>query len=122
MSEATQQPQSALQRQIAQMAAELAAHLEQQARQAPLGTVLDACEDLLLGRGRQFLRDCLAATLQQQADEAEKRGPRPHLYLRPRLPQQGHRLPRVPDRHRPHPHQPHLLLLPPLPHRRLPRR
>jgi hypothetical protein len=85
MSEATQQAQSALQRQIVQMAVELAAQLEQQARQAPLGTVLDACEDLLLGQGRQFLRDCLAATLQQQADEAEKRGapPVPALAARP---------------------------------------
>src|SRR4051812_41881222 len=74
MIEPTQLPQSSLQRQIVQMALDLAARLEQKARQAPLGSVLDACESLLLDRGRQFLRDSLAATLQDQADQAEKRG------------------------------------------------
>ena len=74
MAEATQQAQSALERQIAQMAAQLAGKLQEQARQAPVGGVLKACEAVLLGEGRQFLRDCLAATLQEQADEAEKKG------------------------------------------------
>jgi hypothetical protein len=72
-------PQSPLQRQIAQMALDLAAELEAQATQAPLGSTLAACESLLLDKGRQFLRDSLATTLQAQADAAEKRGPRPHL-------------------------------------------
>ena len=67
-------PQSPLQRQIAQMALALAAQLEAKAQQAPPGCILDACESLLLGPGRQFLRDSLAATLQQQIDEAEKKG------------------------------------------------
>jgi hypothetical protein len=69
-------PGSPLQRQIAQMALDLAARLEAQARQAPRGAVLGACEDVLLGQGRQFLRDALAATLQQQVDESEKKGAR----------------------------------------------
>ena len=70
-------PHSPLQRQIAQMALDLAATLEAKAHQAPLGSALDACESLLLGDGRQFLRNALAATLQQQADQSEKKGARP---------------------------------------------
>ena len=74
MTEASQQVQTALERQIAQMAAKLAGELQERARQAPVGGVLKACEAVLLGQGRQFLRDCLAATLQEQADQAEKKG------------------------------------------------
>jgi hypothetical protein len=74
MSDASLLPPSPLQRQIAQMALDLAAQLEQTAGQAPPGGVLDACEALLLGQGRQMLRDALAATLQQQADQACKKG------------------------------------------------
>jgi hypothetical protein len=77
MPEAPLLPQSPLQRHIAQMALDLAAQLEAQARQAPLGTTLDACEAILLDQGRQFLRASLAATLQQQIDEAEKKGDLP---------------------------------------------
>jgi len=76
MSEATALPESSLQRQITQMARELAAQLEATARQAPLGSTLEACEALLLEQGRQFLRDSLAAALQQHIDRAEKRGGR----------------------------------------------
>lgn len=74
MPEAPLVPGSPLQRQIAQLALELAAQLEQTAQHAPLGGIVDACEALLLDQGRQFLRDSLAATLQQQIDESEKRG------------------------------------------------
>lgn len=74
MSETPLNPQSPLQRQIAQMALQLADQLEDAADQAPPGTLLDACESLLLDKGRQFLRDTLAATLQQQIDQAEKKG------------------------------------------------
>jgi hypothetical protein len=76
MPEAPLLPQSPLQRQIAQMALGLAARLEQRAREAPRGGALDACEALLLDQGRQFLRDSLAAALQQQIDDAEKKGAR----------------------------------------------
>jgi hypothetical protein len=74
MLEAPLVPGSPFQRQIAQMALDLAAQLEATAQQAPLGSVLDACEALLLKDGRQFLRDSLAATLQHQIDDAEKKG------------------------------------------------
>jgi hypothetical protein len=74
MPEAPLLPESPLQRLIALMALDLAAKLEDEARQAPPGGTLDACESLLLGQGRQLLRDSLAATLQHQADEAEKKG------------------------------------------------
>jgi hypothetical protein len=77
MPEAPLLPQSPLQRQIARMALDLAAKLEQHSQQAPAGGVLDACEALLLGDGRQLLRDALAATLQQQADQADKKGDPP---------------------------------------------
>lgn len=77
MAEPSQLPQSPLQRQIVQMALDLATQLEQTAERAPLGSTLDACEGFLLGRGRQFLRDSLAATLQHQADLAEKKGAPP---------------------------------------------
>jgi|ERR1700722_15218485 len=74
MPDAAQLPQSPLQRQIVPMALNRAAPLEQKARQAPLGSVLDAWEALLLDQGRQVLRDSLAATLQQQIDQDEKKG------------------------------------------------
>jgi len=93
MPEAPLMPGSSFQRQIAQMALDLAAQLEATAQQAPLGGVLDACEALLLQDGRQFLRDSLAATLQHQIEDAEKKGSRAELHLRTGLPQQGRRLP-----------------------------
>jgi hypothetical protein len=77
MPEAPLLPKSPLQRQIALMALGLAAKLEEKAGQAPLGGAVDACEALLLDEGRQVLRDSLAAALQHQADEAEKKGARP---------------------------------------------
>lgn len=43
-------------------------------RTAAHGTVLDACERFALDRGRQLLRDQLAATVQARAD-AEKKSP-----------------------------------------------
>lgn len=78
-------PESPLQRQIAQMALALAAKLEAGADQAPPGRILETCETLLLDSGRQFLRDSLAATLQQQIDRAEKKEgpPAPALADRP---------------------------------------
>lgn len=77
MSETAKQPQTKLQQQILQMAQELAANLEHAADNAPTGSVLDACESLLLDQGRQFLRDSLAATLQNQADNLQKKGAPP---------------------------------------------
>jgi hypothetical protein len=74
MTEAPLQPQSPLQRQIAQLAMELAAKLEAKAAQAKHGQVLADCETLLLDDGRQLLRDCLTATLQQQVQDGQKKG------------------------------------------------
>lgn len=74
MSETPLTPQSPLQQQIAQMAIELASQLEDAADQASPGNILNACESHMLQHGRQFLRDSLAATLQQQVDRAEKKG------------------------------------------------
>lgn len=74
MPEAPILPQSPLQQQIVQMALNLAGQLEAHAQQAPLGSVLDACESFLLDSGRQFLRDSLAATLQNHIEGAEKKG------------------------------------------------
>jgi hypothetical protein len=71
---ATVPPHSPLQQQIAQMALELAARLEAEVQKTAPGQLLKACETLLLDRGRQFLRDTLAATLQQQVAGAEKKG------------------------------------------------
>lgn len=74
MPEAPLQPQSPLQRQIAEIALELAAKLEAKAAQAKPGQILAECEALLLDDGRQFLRDSLAATLRQHVQDGEKKG------------------------------------------------
>jgi hypothetical protein len=74
MTQPSQLPQTPLQHWIVQLALELATELEAQSHQAQPGSVLDNCETLLLDRGRQFLRDALATTLQHRADEADKKG------------------------------------------------
>jgi hypothetical protein len=84
-------PPSPLQRQIAQLALDLAAQLEAKAGQAPRGRILADCEALLLEDGRQFLRDSLTATLQPQAAEHEKKGGRREPVLADR-----HAAPRAP--------------------------
>jgi hypothetical protein len=48
--------------------------LNQVGASAAHGTVLDACESFALDRGRQLLRDNLAAAVQVRAD-AEKKSP-----------------------------------------------
>jgi hypothetical protein len=67
-------PQSDFQRLVAEQALAYAQQLEQTSRSAPAGQLLDLCEGVVLERGRQFLRDSLAAALQQQITEGEKRG------------------------------------------------
>jgi hypothetical protein len=81
MAERELKAETALQRQIAQMALELASQLEAEVARAPAGRVASACEDLLLGQGRQFLRDSLAAALQQRIDRDEEKGARPAAVL-----------------------------------------
>ncbi len=67
-------PQSPFQQHIVQMALDLAAKLETTAKKAPRKRLLADCEALLLGDGRQFLRDSLAATLQVEIEEEQKKG------------------------------------------------
>jgi hypothetical protein len=67
-------PQTPLQRVILEQALALAVQLEQAAATAPAGQLLDRCELVALGQGRQFLRDALASALQQQIIDGEKKG------------------------------------------------
>jgi hypothetical protein len=70
-------PQSDLQKVVVEQALAYAQQLEQAAHSAPSGQILEQCEAVVLLQGRQFLRDSLAAALQQQIREGEKKG-RPH--------------------------------------------
>jgi hypothetical protein len=74
MSKSPVVPQSELQRVIVELALVYAQQLEQVAQAAPAGQLLDHCENAALDHGRQFLRDSLTAALQQQIQEAEKKG------------------------------------------------
>lgn len=74
MSHPATAPQSDFQRLVVEQALAYAQQLEQAARSAPPGQTLDSCEGVVLDRGRQFLRDTLAAALQQQIHEGEKKG------------------------------------------------
>lgn len=42
-------------------------------RTAPDGSVLDACEGLILSKGRDLLRETLAAAAQARVDDVEKK-------------------------------------------------
>jgi hypothetical protein len=70
-----------LQRTIVERALALAKELEATAGSAPDGQVIDRCESLLLGDGREFLRRALEDTLQARVDALEKKagppGPAP---------------------------------------------
>jgi hypothetical protein len=70
-----------LQRLIVERALALAKELEATAGSAPTGQVIDRCESLLLGAGRDFLRRALEDTLQTQVEALEKKarpaGPAP---------------------------------------------
>jgi hypothetical protein len=63
-----------LQRTIVERALALAQELEATAGSAPDGQVIDRCESLLLGAGREFLRRALEDTLQARVDALEKKG------------------------------------------------
>jgi hypothetical protein len=66
--------QTPLQRLIVERALALAQELEATADAAPPGQVIDRCESLLLGVGRDFLRRALEDTLQAKVDDLEKKG------------------------------------------------
>jgi hypothetical protein len=63
-----------LQRTIVERALALARELEATAGTAPDGQVIDRCEALLPGAGREFLRRSLEDTLQARGDALEKKG------------------------------------------------
>lgn len=74
MNTATLDAMTPLQRLIVERALALAQELEATAGSAPVGQIIDRCESLLLGDGREFLRRALEDTLQAQADTLEKKG------------------------------------------------
>ncbi len=74
MNTATLDAMTPLQRTIVERALALAQELEATAGSAPAGQVIDRCESLLLGNGREFLRRALEDTLQDQVDALEKKG------------------------------------------------
>lgn len=63
-----------LQRTIVERALALARELEATADSAPDGQVIDRCESLLLGAGRDFLRRSLEDALQVRIEALEKKG------------------------------------------------
>jgi hypothetical protein len=66
--------QTPLQRLIVERALALAKELEATADSAPHGQIIDQCETLLLGVGRDFLRRALEDTLQTKVEDLEKKG------------------------------------------------
>ena len=59
---------------VAEQALLLVRELQRTCRQAPRGQVLDQAEGVVVTKGRELLRLALQASLQQQADEVEKKG------------------------------------------------
>jgi hypothetical protein len=66
-----------LQRLMIEQAYVLAKELEDAIDSAPKGQVVDRCESLLLGHGRDFLRRALESSLQLRAESLEKKGEPP---------------------------------------------
>ena len=62
------------QRLIVEQAFVLAKELESAVDSAPRGQVVDRCESLLLGHGRDFLRRAMESSLQSRAESLEKKG------------------------------------------------
>ena len=62
------------QRLIVEQAFVLAQELEDAVDSAPKGQVVDRCESLLLGHGRDFLRRAMESSLQSRAESLEKKG------------------------------------------------
>ena len=61
------------QRLVVEQAYVLAQELDAAADSAPEGQMIDRCESLLLGNGRDFLRRMLESTLQSRAELLEKK-------------------------------------------------
>lgn len=54
-----------------------AAEMRQMGLHAPDGSVIESCEALALSKGRDFLRDSLAAAVQVRVSDFEKKSSRP---------------------------------------------
>ena len=61
------------QRLIVEQAFVLAQELEGAVEAAPRGQVVERCESLLLGRGRDLLRRAMESSLQSRAESLEKK-------------------------------------------------
>ena len=70
-------PQTPLQRLLAEQAIAFAKELEAATQAAPDGHLLARAEDVALCKGQDLLRQALAAALQQQIAQGEKKGPLP---------------------------------------------
>jgi hypothetical protein len=62
---------------VVEQALAFAKEMEAASNGAADGQVLDVCERLILGKGRELLCTILAGATQQQADAVEKKGRRP---------------------------------------------
>ena len=113
MARRTFRAQTPLQALVVEQALLLARQLEQTA-DAPDGQVLARVEARAVPAAQELARQAVQATLQAQAERAEKKGPRPHLYLRAPPLAQGHGRPQCPDRRRRRPPAAPLPGLPPL--------
>jgi hypothetical protein len=67
---------SAFQQIVLEQALGYAREMERMLERSADGKVLDACETVSLNQGRALLRTVLAAAMQQQADQVEKKGAR----------------------------------------------
>ena len=78
-----------LQRLVVEQAIVLAKELESTAEAAPNGQIIDHCERLLLGKGRDFLRQTLESTIQSRVELLEKKGRGSNLLVRNDRAKQG---------------------------------
>ncbi len=74
MNAATLDAMTPLQRPIVERALALAQELEVTADSAPAGQIIDRCESLLLGNGREVLRRAPEDTLRARVDALEEKG------------------------------------------------
>ena len=65
--------QTEAQRRAYEQAIAFVAEIHQLGLDAPAETVVDACEALALGRGRDLIRDSLAAAVQARIDRSEEK-------------------------------------------------
>jgi hypothetical protein len=71
--------ETAFQSLVVEQALAFAKEMEAASNGAADGKVLDVCEQVVLGKGRDLLCTILAGAAQQQAEAVEKKGRRPEL-------------------------------------------